>query len=120
MDKESIEIKQIGEKLAKINIDNNLELKAVVDDLKKIAGTIKVKKVIKELTKTADSIKEFVSNEEDVTKMSDVEIVLRSIASVLYNIATSAVISPDAIVQMCGVCSSIEQAYGVKDKVLTK
>ncbi len=75
-----------------------------------------LKQVLQDLTEISDRITRFVGEGEDIDHMDDLEVILRSISSLLYDISMG-IVFPDAIVEMCAVCRIIEQKYELRNKI---
>ncbi len=78
--------------------------------------TDELKHVLQDLTAISDRITKFVGDEENIDHMDDLEVILRSISSLLYDISMG-IVFPDAIVEMCAVCRMIEQKYELRSKI---
>ncbi len=75
-----------------------------------------LKQVLQDLTAISDRIQTFVGEGEDTDHMDDLEVILRSISSLLYDISIG-IVFPDAIVEMCAVCRITEKKYDLRKKI---
>ncbi|MBF0224460.1 MAG: hypothetical protein HQK76_03300 [Desulfobacterales bacterium] len=77
----------------------------------------KLKTVAQEISKISDDIKDFLSKEDDISKMADADIILRGIAATLYKIASASIAYPDLVLEMCELCLQISDKRNLNKKV---